>query len=117
MTKTRSIAVVALAVLGLVAAGCDLPYAKAGDPCSPEGDFAQDGLYIMKCEGGRWVTGITVKQGDEFIEAWLGSPAPRPSPYYENCTAARNAGVTPLMRSDPGYAPHLDRDQDGIACE
>ena len=38
-------------------------------------------------------------------------------PYYENCTAARDAGVTPLYEGDPGYAPHLDRDNDGIACE
>ncbi|MFE9116113.1 excalibur calcium-binding domain-containing protein [Streptomyces sp. NPDC007172] len=37
--------------------------------------------------------------------------------YYKNCTAARAAGVTPLHRGDPGYAPRLDRDGDGIACE
>ncbi|GAA5045174.1 excalibur calcium-binding domain-containing protein [Nocardia callitridis] len=40
-------------------------------------------------------------------------------PYYENCDAARAAGDTPLYRDrgDPGYAEHLDRDRDGIACE
>lgn len=38
-------------------------------------------------------------------------------PYYENCTAAWNAGVAPLHRGDPGYASHLDRDGDGVACE
>jgi hypothetical protein len=43
--------------------------------------------------------------------------AAQPSVYYKNCTAARSAGVTPLHRSDPGYASHLDRDNDGIACE
>ncbi|MFF4182986.1 excalibur calcium-binding domain-containing protein [Streptomyces sp. NPDC001691] len=37
--------------------------------------------------------------------------------YYKNCAAARAAGVTPLHRGDPGYAAHLDRDGDGIACE
>lgn len=37
--------------------------------------------------------------------------------YYSNCDAARAAGVAPLQRSDPGYAAHLDRDNDGIACE
>lgn len=37
--------------------------------------------------------------------------------YYKNCTAARAAGVTPLRRGDPGYGPHLDRDNDGRACE
>lgn len=44
------------------------------------------------------------------------SQAP-PSPYYKNCTEVRNAGKAPLLRGQPGYAPHLDRDNDGIACE
>lgn len=48
-------------------------------------------------------------------------PAPvqstEPAVYYKNCTAARNAGVTPIHRGEPGYASHLDRDNDGIACE
>lgn len=37
--------------------------------------------------------------------------------YYANCTAARNAGAAPVRRGDPGYAPHLDRDNDGVGCE
>jgi hypothetical protein len=37
--------------------------------------------------------------------------------YYENCTAVREAGKDPIRRGDPGYADHLDRDGDGIACE
>jgi hypothetical protein len=37
--------------------------------------------------------------------------------YYENCDAARAAGDTPLFRGDPGYASHLDREGDGVACE
>ncbi|MFE9369562.1 excalibur calcium-binding domain-containing protein [Streptomyces sp. NPDC006711] len=36
---------------------------------------------------------------------------------YKNCAAARAAGVTPLHRGEPGYAAHLDRDGDGVACE
>lgn len=36
---------------------------------------------------------------------------------YKNCTAVRAAGKAPLHRGDPGYAPRLDRDGDGIACE
>ncbi|WP_083889817.1 excalibur calcium-binding domain-containing protein [Nocardia pneumoniae] len=39
------------------------------------------------------------------------------APYYKNCTEVRNAGKAPLLRGQPGYAPHLDRDNDGIACE
>lgn len=37
--------------------------------------------------------------------------------YYENCTEARKAGVTPIQKGEDGYASHLDRDGDGIACE
>ena len=43
--------------------------------------------------------------------------APAPSTYYANCTAARAAGVTPIYRGQPGYGSHLDRDNDGVACE
>jgi len=61
------------------------------------------------------------------------SPAPQPAPvavpapvapappagavYYANCTAVRAAGAAPIHRGDPGYAPKLDRDGDGIGCE
>jgi competence protein ComEC len=37
--------------------------------------------------------------------------------YYQNCTAAKAAGVTPLYEGDPGYRSALDRDHDGVACE
>lgn len=50
------------------------------------------------------------------------APAPAPAPssggtYFKNCSAARAAGAAPLYRGQPGYAPKLDRDNDGIACE
>ncbi|MEU4178374.1 excalibur calcium-binding domain-containing protein [Streptomyces sp. NPDC026589] len=41
-------------------------------------------------------------------------PAPA---YYKNCDAARDAGAAPVEEGDPGYAPHLDRDGDGVGCE
>lgn len=44
------------------------------------------------------------------------APAPK-AVYYKNCTAARAAGAAPIRRGEPGYASHLDRDNDGIACE
>lgn len=37
--------------------------------------------------------------------------------YYENCDAVRAAGAAPIYKGQPGYAPHLDRDGDGIGCE
>ncbi|WP_427887900.1 excalibur calcium-binding domain-containing protein [Kribbella sp. GL6] len=39
------------------------------------------------------------------------------SVYYKNCAAVRAAGKAPLYRGQPGYAAHLDRDGDGVACE
>jgi uncharacterized protein YraI len=36
---------------------------------------------------------------------------------YENCTEARAAGDAPVYRHEPGYGPHLDRDNDGVGCE
>ena len=52
------------------------------------------------------------------------APAPvAPAPpagaavYYANCAAVRAAGAAPIHRGDPGYAPKLDRDGDGIGCE
>ncbi|KAA8720183.1 excalibur calcium-binding domain-containing protein [Corynebacterium spheniscorum] len=45
-------------------------------------------------------------------------PAQQPaSVHYRNCQEAKNAGAAPIYRGEPGYAPHLDRDGDGIACE
>lgn len=38
-------------------------------------------------------------------------------PFYRNCSEARAAGAAPIYRGQPGYAEHLDRDGDGIACE
>lgn len=45
-------------------------------------------------------------------------PAPAPAKaYYKNCTEVRKAGKAPIYRGQPGYAKHLDRDGDDIACE
>lgn len=43
--------------------------------------------------------------------------APAQTVTYRNCAEARAAGVTPLLRGQPGYSPSLDRDGDGRACE
>lgn len=46
------------------------------------------------------------------------SPQPAPSgPNFSNCKEARAAGYSHMRRGEPGYAPHLDRDGDGIACD
>lgn len=37
--------------------------------------------------------------------------------FYTTCTEARADGAAPILRGQPGYAPHLDVDNDGVACE
>ena len=36
---------------------------------------------------------------------------------FQNCSHARAAGAAPVRRGEPGYGPHLDRDNDGVGCE
>ena len=61
---------------------------------------------------------ITAAIGGALLSgALLGAGAANADDYYKNCSEARAAGVTPLYEGDPGYAPHLDRDNDGVACE
>ncbi|MBX3665391.1 MAG: excalibur calcium-binding domain-containing protein [Burkholderiales bacterium] len=43
--------------------------------------------------------------------------AGKPVRSFRNCSEARAAGAAPIRRGEPGYAPHLDRDGDGVACE
>ncbi|WP_371618473.1 excalibur calcium-binding domain-containing protein [Streptomyces sp. NBC_00454] len=48
------------------------------------------------------------------------SPTPAPGPKdvtYKNCDEAKAAGAAPIRRGQPGYGKHLDRDNDGIACD
>lgn len=48
------------------------------------------------------------------------SPTPAPGPKdvtYKNCAEAKAAGAAPIRRGEPGYGKHLDRDNDGIACD
>jgi len=53
-----------------------------------------------------------------FDDAPADPPAPAgEAPHYRYCSEARAAGVAPLYQGDPGYAPHLDADGDGVACE
>ena len=61
---------------------------------------------------------ITTAIGGALLSgSLLGAASANADVYYKNCDAAREAGVTPLYEGDPGYAPHLDRNNDGIACE
>ncbi|MFH8691020.1 excalibur calcium-binding domain-containing protein [Streptomyces anulatus] len=64
------------------------------------------------------VVRITVTAAASETTSTPASEATDPAPaYYENCDAARAAGAAPVEEGDPGYAPHLDRDGDGVGCE
>lgn len=43
------------------------------------------------------------------------APIANPTP-NDTCAAARQAGVAPIYKGQPGYRRGLDRDGDGIAC-
>lgn len=37
--------------------------------------------------------------------------------HFKNCKEARSKGYRNIKKGEPGYARHLDRDRDGVACE
>lgn len=47
----------------------------------------------------------------------VAAPVALAGPPYQNCTEARADGAHDMTTDDPGYAPKLDRDNDGVACE
>ena len=61
------------------------------------------------------VYGLVVPAAATVVQPVAQPPATSVS--YANCTAARNAGAAPVLRGEPGYGRHLDRDDDGIGCE
>ncbi|MEV0375717.1 excalibur calcium-binding domain-containing protein [Streptomyces sp. NPDC050636] len=89
-----------------------------------DGDTASVRLEATQTDGSlRVVEGTYTVRGGTIVGADLREvtePEPQPSEassYYKNCDEARAAGAAPLHKGEPGYAPHLDRDGDGVACE
>lgn len=92
----------------------------------PEYAFAHGGGLDSKgCHTNR-------KSGDYHCHSPQSSPPPRPSSQaplsdpslqlssdfvWKNCSEARAAGAAPVLRGEPGYGLHLDRDGDGVGCE
>jgi competence protein ComEC len=81
---------------------------------------------IIFTSNGKDIT-VTVAKSAVTTQKPTVKPTPKPSNepnvdrghnvYYQNCTAAKAAGVAPLHEGDPGYRSALDRDHDGVACE
>ncbi|MEO7865548.1 MAG: excalibur calcium-binding domain-containing protein [Sphingomicrobium sp.] len=83
--------------------------------CAPAAAHS-GGLNSEGCHNNRKTGGYHCHRGGSSDRS--GPKKPRDSgDAFPNCTAARNAGATPVRRGDPGYGPHLDRDNDGVGCE
>lgn len=62
------------------------------------------------CHGGGAASGQVTSPRRSFLAAPTAGA-------FRNCAEARAAGAAPVRRGDPGYGPHLDRDNDGVGCE
>lgn len=101
-----------------------------------DSDPSQDGIATNADRQSLWVNipqnkNIAFTLKNKPVEPVYMAPTPSAEPeydeedygdygddvYYDNCSEARAAGVTPIYVGEPGYASHLDRDSDGIACE
>ena len=51
------------------------------------------------------------------MAALLYSGAAFAQPVFKNCKAAFAAGYHDMKKGEAGYAPKLDRNKDGVACE
>ncbi|WP_428831661.1 excalibur calcium-binding domain-containing protein [Erythrobacter westpacificensis] len=73
------------------------------------GRLAADGCHMDRSTGVRHChRGQQAEQPQRGAEGEI---------YYPNCDAARRAGAAPVLRGQPGYGRHLDRDGDGRGCE
>ena len=76
------------------------------------------GLNASGCHNDRRNGGYHCHRGDGGTARSPAAPRRLASDvYFANCAAARAEGAAPVRRGDPGYASHLDRDNDGVACE
>jgi len=100
-----------LALAGAAAlGGCYLAYPVQ---CfAHPGGLAADGCHNDRKNGGRHC-----HRGPSAGATTVAKASGNREVYYPNCTAAREAGAAPVRRGQPGYARHLDRDNDGVGCE
>jgi hypothetical protein len=93
------------AVLAAALATLATPTASGAHP----GGLNREGCHNNRRTGDYHCHGAS--RAPQVLQATGGSGA------FRNCAAARAAGAAPVRRGDPGYGPHLDRDNDGIGCE
>ena len=84
-------------------------------PVTPAGGHP-GGLNAQGCHNNRKTGDYHCHRGSAARASLLGTLSGGAA-YYRNCAAARAAGAAPIRRGEAGYADHLDRDGDGVACE
>ncbi len=100
--------------------------AVAGNAWAHGGGLNKDGCHNDRKNGGyhchRASNPAPVEKryppANQLAPTRYDAPAkPRAGRAFANCSEARAAGAAPVRRGDPGYGPHLDRDDDGVGCE
>jgi Excalibur calcium-binding domain len=71
------------------------------------------GRGVEQCRRAESVHGAGVNRGVD-APSMTAKPAARS---FRNCSEVRAARAAPIRAGEPGYASHLDRDGDGVACE
>ncbi|SER43527.1 micrococcal nuclease [Gracilibacillus ureilyticus] len=90
----------------------DPPYTHQAEMKAAEDQARSDSRGIWSIPGYVTEDGFDHKQ-----ESKNNHTVPSDEVYFQNCTEAHEAGVTPLHEGDPGYRQQMDGDKDGIACE
>ena len=99
-----------------------LPVLFSGSASAHRGGLNSEGCHNERATGGYHCHRGTATQAPAPVARVYGSDggasadASR-SRAFRNCDEARAAGAAPVRRGDPGYGPHLDRDNDGVGCE
>lgn len=75
------------------------------------------GLNAEGCHNNRKTGGYHCHGGGSSERSTMSVSRLSGSNAFRNCTEVRAAGAAPVLRGDPGYGAHLDRDGDGIGCE
>ncbi len=106
-------------ILAIIALGAGL--GTAGSVCAHGGGLDKDGCHTNRktgeyhCHRSGGVSRTPHAQPPQ--QNFRATPAAAPARAFANCAEARAAGAAPVRRGDPGYGPHLDRDNDGVGCE
>lgn len=77
-------------------------------------DILKLGAFWLLCAGS---TGLWIYLAILQFSPWPPGATLRHFWAMPNCGAARQVGLAPAHRGEPGYWRHLDRDRDGWACE